>query len=53
MGCRATNAAFPSTYMEAAFGRPTVVDSIYVDGKAAVVAYNLPQPLRKARIFNN
>ena len=56
MGCRATTAAFPSTYMEAAFGRlhnsgaafgrATVVDSINVDGKAAVVALQ-PTPTPK------
>ena len=56
VGCRATTAAFPSTYMEAAFGRlhnsgaafgrPTVVDSINVDGKAAAVALQ-PTPTPK------
>ena len=48
IGCMAMFAAFPSTIMEAAFGRlhnngagasgPIVVDSIMVDGKAANIA---------------
>ena len=53
VGCRATTAAFPSTYMEAAFGRlhnsgaafgrPTVVDSIMVPFMVPhIVAFMVP-----------
>ena len=53
MGCMALFAAFPSTIMEAAFGRlhnngagafgarPIVVESIMVDGKEANIAIQL------------
>ena len=53
-------AAFPSTIMEAAFGRlhnsgagafgtrPTVVESIMVDGEVANKAIAIPTPKRKA-----
>ena len=63
MGCMAMFAAFPSTNMEAAFGRlhnsgagtfgagSTVVESILVDGKAANIAIQPTPTPAEGRVF--